>query len=90
MFFAVCVCVCVCVRVYVCVYMCRCDGESVQISESVVEIERELENQQQICQTLQSELQDLEMETAQCQLNKTQVFIHTKCEGFLLLMECVL
>ena len=61
----------------VCVHVCRCDEESVQISEGVEAIKRELENQQQICQTLQSELQDLEIETAQCQLNKTQVRMHT-------------
>ena len=55
---------------------CRCDEESAQISESVVAVERELENQQQICQTLQSELEDLEMEITHCQLNKTQVVCH--------------
>ena len=45
------------------------------MSESVAAVGQELENQQQICQTLQSELQELDMETAQSRLKKTEVHV---------------
>ena len=45
------------------------------MSEGVAAVEQELENQQLVCQTLQSELQDLELELAHCQLNKTEVCV---------------
>ena len=59
--------------------VCRCEKESAQMSEGVVVVERELENQQQICETLQSELQELDQEAAQCQLTKTQVWAIYTC-----------
>lgn len=43
------------------------------MSEAVAVVERELENQQQICQTLQSELQELDLETTHHQQTKAEV-----------------
>ena len=55
------------------------------MSEGVVAVERELENQQQICETLRSELQELDQEAGQCQHNKTQVCaIHTHVHLYVL------
>ena len=46
------------------------------MSDAVAVVERELENQQQICQTLHSELQELDLETTQHQQTKTEVHLH--------------
>ena len=45
------------------------------MSEDAVVVERELERQQEVCQSLQSQLNQLETETTQSLLNKTQVII---------------
>ena len=58
------------------------------MSEGVVAVERELENQQQICETLRSELQELDQEAAQGQHNKTQVCaIHAHVHAYVQYME---
>ena len=45
------------------------------MSEDAVVVERDLERQQGMCQSLQSQLNQLETETTQSLVNKTQVII---------------
>ena len=53
--------------------MNRYDKDFMAMSEGVLVVEKELEEQQEVCQTLQAQLNQLEMETSQSQMNKTQV-----------------